>query len=310
MSSLPLGRFPSKAWASHAYPAFAYDAYWWSVVTVSTFLNICRTTIQTTDRRITTLVSLFLGPFHQRASSPLPLLAPEPLPSVSPTSKTRCHAWWSACCTSRRERRLWHTWFLSSLNAFADCSSADNGLRGWTGLRVMSLNMSNAALVLGARISFFSSLSCRRQLLAWDRHLRSKCSSLHISRSSAEPSAHHLSSSSLSPIRAPSHFLWWQTAPRATSPVSFPGYNSLWHAWHQARFLRMSCEIFITVSASFAFGPVHFISLFESQSMTTCSGRPTHTFDAIEEGRELHLLDGMLHIILELHRTIDPKQWP
>ena len=137
-----------------------------------------------------------------------------------------------------------------------------------------------------------------RYFLAFDRHLRSKCSSLHITRSSAESSLHHQSSSSLSSIRSSSHFLSWQTTPRATSPVS--------HGRYQARFLRISFEIFIIVSASFAFGPMRFISLFsKANQYHMLRGRPTNIFETTEKDRQLRLLDVMLYIILELHRIID-----
>ena len=64
-----------------------------------------------------------------------------------------------------RRRRLRHDWFLSSLNASGGWkvnSSAGNGSRGWTGLRVMSLNMSFRSLPCRGQISsLWTSISTR-----------------------------------------------------------------------------------------------------------------------------------------------------
>ena len=145
-------------------------------------------------------------------------------------------------------------------------NSAGNGPRGWTGLRVMSLNMSNAAPVLGARISFFSTaprfgqtspleilVASHLSVLSW-----TICPPSVIVQSFANSSAFSfplMTNCSKSDI---SRFLSRkQFALTCLTSSEIPA-DFLRNLYHRVRFFRFWANAF-------------HLSLLESQSMTTCS---------------------------------------
>ena len=149
--------------------------------------------------------------------------------------------------------------------------SAGNGSRGWTGLRVMSLNMSNAVPGTWSQINLLQQLVLQRTTPRFGQ--ASPLEMLVAQRLSAlswaicPPSIIAQSFANSSAFSFP---LMTNCSKCDISRFLFQGTTRFDMLDIKRDFSNFFRNLYLQ-SASFEFGSLHFISLLESQSMTTCS---------------------------------------